>query len=255
MGRGSGKSKSLAARAFAAARAALACALLAGTPSAHAAGSDKVDLAQLTRETQQQFQDASKLELVWWVPADIWAAVMNERTAREVRENTLGLFDDYLVFFVTEADLSPMGQIRFRSEAQTRERFRLVMPDGKRIAPMPDAEIRADMGVLLNSLRPALANGAGAIGENFRPLLFSARDAQGHKWVDARSDGTLRVALGEREFRWRLPLAALLPPRVCPVDGEILSGAFRYCPYHGAELPSPGSGVPAAPSSPAPASR
>jgi hypothetical protein len=233
--------------------AALACALLAalgsGTPGA-AAGSDKVDLAQLTRETQQQYQDASKLELVWWVPADIWAAVMNDRTAREVRESTLGLFDDYLVFFVTEADLSPMGQIRFRSEAQTRERFRLLTQDGKRIAPLPDAEIRADMGVLLNSLRPALANGAGAIGENFRPLLFPARDAQGHKLFDARADGALRVALGEREFRWRLPLAALLPARTCPVDGEVLSGAFRFCPYHGAELPDPSAGAPASPAPP-----
>jgi hypothetical protein len=246
--------RGLAARAVAAARAVLAGALIAAALHASAAGSDRIDLAQLTRETQQQYQDASKLELVWWVPADIWAAVMNERTAREVRESTLGLFDDYLVFFVTEADLSPMGQIRFRSEAQTRERFRLVLPDGKRIAPLPDAEIRADMAVLLNSLRPALANGAGAIGENFRPLLFSARDAQGLKRVDTRGEGTLRVALGEREFRWRLPLAALQPPRTCPVDGEILSGAFRYCPYHGAELPDP-SGVPAAPSTPPPASR
>ncbi len=247
MGRG------LGAR-VAAARAVLACALLAAALPARAA-SDKVDLAQLTRETQQQYQDASKLELVWWGPADIWAAVMNERTAREVRESTLGLFDDYLVFFVTEADLSPMGQIRFRSEAQTRERFRLVMPDGKRIAPLPDAEIRADMGVLLNSLRPALANGAGAIGENFRPLLFSARDAQGVERLDPRSQGTLRVALGEREFRWRLPLAALLPARTCPIDGETLSGAFRYCPYHGTELPDPSARVPAAPATPPSASR
>jgi hypothetical protein len=236
---------------------ALACALLAAAlgsslPSASAAPPDRIDLAQLTRETQQQYQDASKLELVWWVPADIWAAVMNDRTAREVRESTLGLFDDYLVFFVTEADLSPMGQIRFRSEAQTRERFRLLTPDGKRIAPLPDTQIRADMGVLLNSLRPALANGAGAIGENFRPLLFAARDAQGQKQVDPRRDGALRVALGEREFRWRLPLAALLPPRTCPVDGEVLSGAFRYCPYHGAELPDPSA--PAAPAAP-PSSR
>ena len=234
---------------------AFAAAVVLGSPSARAASGDRVDLAQLTRETQQQHQDASKLELVWWVPADIWAAVMNERTAREVRESTLGLFDDYLVFFVTEADLSPLGQIRFRSEAQTRERFRLVTPDGKRVAPLPDTEIRADMSVLLNSLRPALANGAGAIGENFRPLLFSARDAQGHKIVDARSEGTLRVALGEREFRWRLPLAALLPPRVCPIDGEVLSGAFRYCPYHGAELPSPSASAPASPEATAPAAR
>jgi hypothetical protein len=241
--------RDLAARAVV---AILACALLAGWPSARAAETDKVDLAQLTRETQQQYQDTSKLEIVWWVPADIWAAALSERTARESKP---GQFDDYLVFFVTEADLSPMGQIRFRSEAQTRERFRLVSPDGKRIAPLPDAEIRADMGVLLNSLRPALANSAGAIGQNFRPLLFSARDAQGHKLVDPRSDGTLRVALGEREFRWRLPLAALLPPRVCPVDGEVLSGAFRYCPYHGAELPRPGAAVPAAPAPAPPASR
>jgi hypothetical protein len=242
--------RALRARAFFVACAALACALGSSATRASAAEPGKVDLAQLTRETQLTHQDASKLELVWWVPADIWSAVMSERTAREIREGTLGLFDDYLVFFVTEADLSPMGQINFRSEAQTRDRFRLLTADGKRISPLPESEIRSDMNVLLNSLRPVLANAAGAVGQNFRPLLFAARDAQGHVFADARKEGALRVVLGEREFRWRLPLAALLPPRRCPIDGEMLSGAFRFCPYHGAELPDPeATAAPAKPTS------
>ena len=208
--------------------------LLAGPVGAPRAAPD---LASLTRETQQQYQDESSLEIVWWLPVDIWAAMIRGDVDAISRRQYLDLFEDYLVFFVAEADISPLGNVTFREAARTRERFRVIGPDAKRYAPLPEKEVPTDLRILLNSMLPALASGAGKAGESFRPLVFPSEGADGERLAAPREPGELRVMLGERAFRWRLPLGALLPPKRCPVDGEELSGAFRFCPYHGNELP------------------
>jgi len=222
---------------------AVGAALLSGAVPRSGRASDSapasaIDLGALTRETQQQYQDPSTLQIVWWLPVDIWAAVIQGDPAGTTRGKALDLFDAHLVFFVAEADISPLGNIAFRDPAKTRERFRLQAPDGRRYPPLPEEKIPADMRVLLNTMLPALASGAGEVGKNFRPFVFEASDASGARIAAPREPGELVVLLNERRFRWRLPLGSLLAPKYCPVDDEELSGAFRYCPYHGAELRS-----------------
>jgi len=202
--------------------------VLAGA-SAHA----DANLAALTQETRREYQDATSFEIVWWVPVEIWTAALSDRpqAASEAAE----VYADHLVFLVAEADLS-LGAAKFRPAERTRERFRLLAPDDVWHAPLPEAEVPADLRVALSSLLPALAKGAGEVGQNFRPLVFDAEDGKGRRIASATKPGRLEVRLGERSFVWRLPLAALLPPKRCPVDGEKLSGAFEYCPYHGKRL-------------------
>lgn len=215
--------------------------------AAPARAESSVDLGTLTRETQQQFQDASALEIVWWVPISIWAEIIQGKSDTGPAASGSLPLDDHLVFFVAEATISPLGNIGFRSPEATRKRFRLVHPQKGQIAPLPEEEIPADLRVLLNTLLPALAGGAGKVGESFHPFVFPAAGKDGKRIAAAREPGELVVELGERRFRWRLPLASLLPPKRCPVDGEELSGAFRFCPYHGKELvPLGGVGSPSA---------
>jgi len=218
-----------AARLLAATLLAVLC--VARTPRA-----ESIDLGELTRETQQQHQDASKLEILWWLPVELWSAVLQGDPPGTTRSAALGNFDENLIFFVAEAKISPLGSLSFEPEAATRKHFRLIDTQGKRVAPLAEDDIPGDLRVLLNTLLPALAGSAGTVGQNFRPFVFKAKDASGARIANPRTPGQLRVELGERVFRWRLPLASLLPPKRCPVDGEELSGAFRYCPYHGNEL-------------------
>jgi hypothetical protein len=65
---------------------------------------------------------------------------------------------------------------------------------------------------------------------------FSARDKEGRRIADARKEGSFLVMSTGRKFKGELPLCSLLPPRNCPVDGEILNVAYEYCPCHGARM-------------------
>ena len=70
-------------------------------------------------------------------------------------------------------------------------------------------------------------------------LLFPAYGNDGIRIADAKEEGSFTVELiGGEAFTWRLPLGSVLPPKVCPVDGEQMSGVWTYCPRHGAELES-----------------
>ena len=76
----------------------------------------------------------------------------------------------------------------------------------------------------------------GPMGQNVHFYAFSATDNAGNRIADARKEETFSVTLTGREYKWRLPLGSLLPPKKCPLDGEILNGAYKYCPWHGAKL-------------------
>jgi len=85
-------------------------------------------------------------------------------------------------------------------------------------------------------IKPVIANTLGPLGQNMHFLLFPAKDKNGQNIAEAKKEGAFSVKLGEREFKWRLPLGSLLPPKICPKCGEKLSGAYNYCPYDGTPL-------------------
>jgi len=85
-------------------------------------------------------------------------------------------------------------------------------------------------------IKPVIVNTLGPLGQNMHFFLFPAKNKSGRNIADAKKGGVFSVRLGEREFKWRLPLGSLLPPKICPRCGEKLSGAYKYCPYDGTPL-------------------
>lgn len=83
---------------------------------------------------------------------------------------------------------------------------------------------------------PVLVNMLGPMGQNMHFFLFSSKKKNGQEIAVAKREGAFSVKLDKREFKWRLPLGSLLPPKVCPIDGEKLNGAWKFCPWHGVAL-------------------
>ena len=66
--------------------------------------------------------------------------------------------------------------------------------------------------------------------------LFPAKNKADKPIMEAKKDGAFTIGLADESFNWKLPLGSLLPPKVCPVDGEELNGAWKFCPWHGEAL-------------------
>jgi hypothetical protein len=79
-------------------------------------------------------------------------------------------------------------------------------------------------------------NMLGAMGQGMHLFFFPARATDGSSLADATKEGDFSVRLGEESFKWHLPLGSLLPVKVCPEDGERMSGAWKFCPWHGRAL-------------------
>ncbi len=121
---------------------------------------------------------------------------------------------------------APFGGIEFQSREAIQARIHLIDHEGNPYGPLPHEDVKADARNILSILPSLMATALGPIGQNIHFLAFPGE----------KEAGSFAVKLGEEVFEWKLPLGSLLPPKYCPVDGEELSGAWKYCPWHGVEL-------------------
>ena len=85
-------------------------------------------------------------------------------------------------------------------------------------------------------MKPVIAGMLGHKPKNIHFFLFPANSSKGSPLVQATGKGRFAMVVNKREFLWRTPFAALMPPKRCPIDGEQLNGGWEFCPYHGVEL-------------------
>lgn len=103
-------------------------------------------------------------------------------------------------------------------------------------APIPEAEVSEDEQTVIAVFRPVFSNMLGQMGQNLDLLLFPLQDAHGHALADPLNPGRFTINVFDEKFTWRLPLGSLLPQKRCPEDGEMLNGAWTFCPIHGVKL-------------------
>jgi hypothetical protein len=199
----------------------------------------KVDFNALITETQKMLQSPDKMTLVWWIPEDYWRISFEQDpsiTAAQAEE-IIGVLNNYTIVLVVDGKIGIMGGVTYKSEPDTRAEIRFKDSEGVRYSPLGEDKIDADTKNFLSMLKPIFANMLGPMGENMNFFLFPSENKEGKKTAEAKAEGTFSIELGENDFRWRLPLGSLLPSKECPTCKEILSGAFKFCPFDGAKLP------------------
>jgi hypothetical protein len=203
----------------------------------------KVDLAQLIRETQQQSGEPRNLAFVWWIPVEFWEVSLTANGALTPQqiERFSKVVGAYFIVAAVDGTIGPMGGADFISEPDLRAKIKLVDSKGRSYVPIADEKISSDMRNLTQVMRPMFTNLMGPLGANIRFFMFPTRDAEGREIANPRAAGSFDVMLGERRFHWRLPLGSLVEAKVCPEDGEVLNGAWSYCPWHGTKLKAQGA--------------
>jgi len=197
----------------------------------------KIDLNALIQETQKMSQNVDEMTLIWWIPEEYWqASFAQDPTITDAQaEEFIKVLRPYVVIVAIDGKIGPFGGVTYKSEATVRNNIKLVSK-GVSYRPLSDEKVNADTQNLISSMKPALANMLGPMGRNMHFFLFPAKDKKGQNIAEATKEGSFTVKLGLNEFKWRLPLGSLLPPKTCPVDGEQMSGAWKFCPWHGVRL-------------------
>ena len=87
-------------------------------------------------------------------------------------------------------------------------------------------------------MKPLIGGTLGKLGESMEFIAFEGRDKNDKRLLDPLGKAMFTVTVGDRDYKWRLPLGALLPPKFDAKTGEQFPGNFEFSPYTGAKLTS-----------------
>jgi hypothetical protein len=195
------------------------------------------DINVLIQETQKLSPKPDEVTLVWWLPEEFWKmSFASSGLDSSQADSFLKVVNPYLIVIVVDGNSGPFGAVTYKSESSIRESIQCSDNSGTRYHPLREEQINSDMKNFLLMMKPILSNMLGPMGQNMHFVLFPAKNDKGVSLLDAKKEGIFIIKLGEREFKWRLPIGSLLPMKTCPVDGEKMNGAWKYCPWHGSKL-------------------
>ncbi|MGV3725051.1 MAG: hypothetical protein ACO1SX_29475 [Actinomycetota bacterium] len=202
--------------------------------------SQGLDLNALISDTQKQSTDPGRMTLVWWFPEEFWRTALrdNKEVTPEQVEEFVDVMRPYTLMVVADGLVQDDGRINYTPEAQLRASLRMRGFDGVNQPPIAAAKIGEGPQIVVDVIKPILTNMLGPMGENMRFFFFPGAGKDGKRLADTRSSGQLSLCIGPREYRWRLPLGSIIPPKQCPTCTEFYSGAFKFCPLDGVKLPN-----------------
>ena len=203
----------------------------------------QVDVNALTTDTQAMGGNANSIDVVWWIPVEFWEA--NLRQSGEVPESQvdlmLGILQSHTVLGVVQADISPFGAFYFfdKDKVMGGLKVEAIDAEGKVQTISHTEPADPDMRLMLDQMRPILAQAMGNMGENFYFFPLPAFDDEGERILSPYERGTLRVTLqrGEENSSMdiEMPIDSLFVPRICP-NGKPAHVSWTYCPWSGKKL-------------------
>jgi len=202
------------------------------------AQSETVDMQALSRETQKVVNANQEILLIWYIPHEYWKSSFqqNKSLSPEEIEKFMKIVKPYTLFLIVEGKIGQFGSVDYKDEKTIRQGLKLKEMNGSLITPIADDEIKSDMKNFLSLVRPILTNMLGPMGQNMNFFVFPSLSPSGKEYLNPVKDGNFSLFLSEREFKWRLPLGALMPKKKCPVDEETFSCNYKFCPFHGNRL-------------------
>jgi hypothetical protein len=198
---------------------------------------DSQKITSLVKETQKLTTESGSLVLAWWIPHQYWeeSAKSNPAINEILKQDLLKAVEDYTVIGVIDAKKEGLG-FSFTPAEEILKTAKLTDSAGKTVLPLPDSDINSSAQNLFSAMKPLLANLMGRFGQNLSFVVFPGKDSEGNIVADAQGEGHLVFFENGHTFSWRLPLASLLPEKICPKCGEHLPGSYKFCPYDGTNL-------------------
>ncbi len=196
-----------------------------------------IDYNQFIRETQKNSSDGKKISLVWWIPIEFWDITLhnNNTLSEEQIIKFMETLKSYSIFAVIDGEVSGFGGFTYESVDSISQNIVLIDNDNKNFKPLKYEALDAFLQNLLSVFKPLLKNSMGQLGENMNFFVFP--DIDGNKRIsNPYLKGCVTIKIKDKEYKWRTPLGTLMPQKVCPKDGELMNGAWEFCPWDGEKL-------------------
>ena len=198
-----------------------------------------VNINSLVEDTQISTGEADEIKLYWWIPVEFWKATFTNDPSMTEKgmEEVVDLLSPYSMFAVVEGTVGMFGGVTYTSYDDIFDIISIQSNDSEKKYPILSEDIHPDIESLMLTFKPILTGMMGPLGENMHFFVFSDIDKD-DRICDPFNTGKITLNLGDEQYSWRTPLGSLLPSKTCPVDQEILSGAWTFCPWHGEKLKS-----------------
>ena len=193
---------------------------------------------QLAEEARKELTTDSSYTMVWMFPTEYWALSYGEKATMSEAEiqQVIDWLSPYTLALVADGSIAPLGNVVYNTKSELRKQVILLSGSGDDYRPLEDAEINEKTRSFLAVMKPVLAGMLGHEPKNIHLFLFPASGKNSKPIVASTQRGRFAMVVENREFVWRTPFAALMPPKRCPIDGEELNGGWEFCPWHGVEL-------------------
>lgn len=203
----------------------------------------EIDLNALTVEGQVMTGGVSEIGLVWWIPAEFWEVSMRQESGvpEAQIEQVMGVLRNHSVLAVVQANVSPFGSFQFFEKDQIMEGLKVeyVRANGDVETISHTLPSDPDLRIMLDQMRPILAQAMGSLGQNFYFFPLPDVDKKGNRMVSPYEKGVLRVQLMNNDVpssvELDLPLDSLFVPRLCP-NGKPAHVSWNFCPWSGKKL-------------------
>ena len=197
-----------------------------------------VDMNALIYQTQKASRAMDDVLLAWWVPQELWLMFLSRASGVDEakRQEYLAVMDPYMVFLVVDGVIGKDGVPQFEKREDILNSLSLEDANAKTWPVLDESQISQEARDFLSRVFPAFARNLGPLGNNLHYAVFASRNAKGEPIANVFGEGTFRLIMKRRAFRWRTPLGALVPPKHCPITGEELDGGWKYNPWNGARL-------------------
>jgi hypothetical protein len=180
------------------------------------------------------------------MPLEFWdgSLASNPELPEAARAELVGAMAPYTVVAVLRAQTSANGFGNVESKESLLKNTRFTI-NGKTLQALPADKVSQPATLIIAQLKPVLAQAAGQLGEALEFLVFPSGEGD-TLLVDAAKPGNLTINFYGKDYKWRLPLGSVLPPKIDKVTGEEFPGSYEYNPYTGRKIEVAGEAKPAA---------
>ncbi len=198
----------------------------------------KVNLNNLTEQTQLSSESSDAMRMVWWIPVEFWETVFREDGSISEEEiiETIEIFKKHTIVGIVDGKIGVLGTVKYNTFEEIKQNTTIIDNLDNTYKPLNDNKIDEDTSMILEMMKPMLSSMLGNLGQNFHFLVFDNKNIEGNNLVEPTKKGTFTVKLRDELYTFRLPIGALLPDKQCSEDNEMLNGAWSYCPWHGNKL-------------------